>query len=437
MVAEHPHNLFTLLGGRYAMNVHESVTRLCPEHLCAPTRRALGVHPGLRGMLRDVASIWGDFADPAHADTPVFGGLGAEDTQAMTTADRFLATLRPGGSRPRLDFLHVLLPHFPWHYLPTGQDYVALPGHTTGLHGQDWPSDEIGALMRVRHLLQVQAADTFVGGVVARLRALGVYDDTLLVVTADHGVAFRGGAPIRGVTRATIPDIAWTPLLIKAPNQHAGGHRRPSRGVDRRAPDDRRPPRDPAAVAGRRPIAHGAAPDRADLPDVRLVPQPAASAGFVPPLRSRDGVQEGARPSGGAAQLRAGPAGVLGRSVRVADRCTRGGLGRSGRLGGDGRARRSAPVPARQPVIPEDALRRDPWLDDDRPGRSPARDRGQWCRRGAERLLPRTRIRSRRVLVDAGAAVLPQRAEPRAGVRDQRPPASPGLARVEDVTPKP
>ena len=93
----------------------------------------------------------------------------------------------------------MLLPHFPWHYLPTGQDYAALPGHTNGLDGQVWPNEESAASMRVRHLLQVQAADTFVGHVVARLRELGVYDDTLLVVTADHGVAFAGGAPIRGV----------------------------------------------------------------------------------------------------------------------------------------------------------------------------------------------------------------------------------------------
>ena len=60
---------------------------------------------------------------------------------------------------PEFDFLHVLLPHFPWHYLPTGQDYAALPGHTNGLHGQTWANDDVADLMRVRHLLQVQAAD--------------------------------------------------------------------------------------------------------------------------------------------------------------------------------------------------------------------------------------------------------------------------------------
>ncbi len=222
VVADHPQNLVTLLGRTYDLNVRETVTRLCPRTACVPTSRPTGVRAGFRGTLADVGSIWWKFADPGNRAGPSFGGLGGEDTQAMVTAGRFVASLQPS-ARPRLDLLHVLLPHFPWHYLPTGQDYAALPGHTNGLHGQVWADDDVAALMRLRHLLQVQAADTFVGQVVARLRELGTYDDTLLVLTADHGIAFDGGKPIRGITRRTWPEIAWTPLFVKAPGQTVGG----------------------------------------------------------------------------------------------------------------------------------------------------------------------------------------------------------------------
>lgn len=232
VAAEHPHNLFTLLGGRYHLNVRESVTRLCPRTSCAARNRALGVHPGVRGMVGDTAMIWRDFADPANRDAPGFGGLGGEDVQAMLTANGFINSLQPS-TGPTFDFLHVLLPHFPWHYLPTGQDYAALPGHTNGLRGQNWANGQVAALSRVRHLLQAQATDTFIGQVVERLRSIGEWDDTLLVLTADHGVSFAAGGPIRGVTDTNIADIAWTPLLIKAPGQTSGGiDDRPALSID-------------------------------------------------------------------------------------------------------------------------------------------------------------------------------------------------------------
>ncbi len=226
VTAEHPQNLFTLLAKSYELNVRESVTRLCPTNLCPARLRSTSVHPGVVGMLRDVLSIWGDFADPGHREDPAFAGLGGEDTQAMLTANGFLNSLAPAGlpsAKPRLDVLHVLLPHFPWHYLPTGQDYAALPGHTNGLHGQNWANDQVAELSRIRHLLQVQATDTYIGRVIERLREIGDYDDTLFVVTADHGVAFDGGGPIRGVTKTNVADIAFTPLFIKAPGQQSGG----------------------------------------------------------------------------------------------------------------------------------------------------------------------------------------------------------------------
>jgi hypothetical protein len=101
------------------------------------------------------------------------------------------------------------------------------------VRGLDWPDAGTAAAARARHLLQVQAADAFVGGVITRLRRLGVYDDTLLVVTADHGVAFRPRRPIRGLSRATASDIAWVPLLIKAPGQTRGGpDDRPAESID-------------------------------------------------------------------------------------------------------------------------------------------------------------------------------------------------------------
>ena len=218
---EYPNNLFTMLGGTYSLNVQEAVTTLCPPQLCKRAPSRLNVRSGFAGMVGDVASIWQDFAAPNRAPSFRFDGLGSADTQALDTADKFLTTLRPS-QKPRIDFLHLLLPHFPWHYLPTGQRYEALPLHTIGLDGQNWSSDWAATMGRQRHLLQLGAADRFLGQLLGRLAAIGEFENSMIVVTADHGVAFASKLPFRGVAQATYPNILWTPMFVKLPQQHAG-----------------------------------------------------------------------------------------------------------------------------------------------------------------------------------------------------------------------
>lgn len=231
--ASYPDNLFTLLGGTYRLNVHESVTRLCPAGLCPPARRLVGVHPGFGGMLGDVATLWGDVVTPSASDRRFAAGIGGEDLHSLEAAEEFVPTIR-ADDRPTLDFVHVLLPHFPWHYLPGGRDYATYPSLPVGLDERGvWKDQEFATSTRTRHLLQVAAADHFLGLLVERMRAAGVWDDSVLVVTSDHGVAFRAGRPFRGVARDTYPSVMWTPLFVKYPHQAAGGvDDRPARSVD-------------------------------------------------------------------------------------------------------------------------------------------------------------------------------------------------------------
>jgi hypothetical protein len=53
----------------------------------------------------------------------------------------------------------------------------------------------------------------------ARMKALGTYDKSLFVVTADHGAGFTGGSPSRGISAANYEQILWTPLFVKRPGQ--------------------------------------------------------------------------------------------------------------------------------------------------------------------------------------------------------------------------
>jgi hypothetical protein len=73
-----------------------------------------------------------------------------------------------------------------------------------------------------RHLLQLGLADRLLGELLARVRRLGLFDDALVVVVADHGIGFRAGVERRTVTRDNVEDLAPVPLLVKLPGQSRG-----------------------------------------------------------------------------------------------------------------------------------------------------------------------------------------------------------------------
>src|SRR5262249_34373442 len=78
------------------------------------------------------------------------------------------------------------------------------------------------AVGREREVLQAQAADKAVGHLMDRLKKAGIYDDAMVVVTADHGDAFVPRQPERGVSRTNYEQILWQPLFVKTPHQAKG-----------------------------------------------------------------------------------------------------------------------------------------------------------------------------------------------------------------------
>jgi hypothetical protein len=131
----------------------------------------------------------------------------------------FLDALEPG-DRPLAAVIHLVLPHAPWRYLPDGRD-AAMPADAAGLDGA-FRDDWVRAVERQRHLLQASYADSLVGEILRRLEEIGVYDDAAIAVTADHGIAFSAGPERRLPEDGALPEIMWTPLIVKSPNQTEG-----------------------------------------------------------------------------------------------------------------------------------------------------------------------------------------------------------------------
>ncbi len=221
-----PQNLFSLLDGQYRLGVTEPITRLCPLEACPAASPSTPSAVGSLAYEAPRLALLGVAPDDPDLRSPLIGGGDEHDPGADVR--KFVATVQ-NLARPTLDFLHVLTPHRPWGRLPSGRIYEPpgeedVPGEVRAT--LDLPRDRRLALNLWRaHLLQVGYADRLLGRVIDRLESRGMYDRTLLVVMADHGVSFRPGEPLRDVTPGNIAAIASVPLFIKQP----GGR---NRGVD-------------------------------------------------------------------------------------------------------------------------------------------------------------------------------------------------------------
>lgn len=232
--ADYPKNLFTLLGGVYPLNVHEAVTSLCPKRYCAAKASAGTGLRKLKLLGDDAFHLWRDFASP-HPSVVDFSESSVVQ-YGLPQVNGFLSSLAPAKG-PQLDFVHVELPHQPWHLLPTLQDNQHLSPQQ-GASKLEWQVDQWPAeSARRQHLLQGQAADTELGRMMAKIKQVGAWKDSLVVVTADHGVSFTPLQGIRSITAVdggtNVPEILWTPLFVKYPGQGSGVvDDRPAQSID-------------------------------------------------------------------------------------------------------------------------------------------------------------------------------------------------------------
>lgn len=222
--AVYPNNLFTLLGATYRLNTHENLEELNPNGDAAPAK-------GVGWMIDRSVSLWKNLVLPRDAGSRDLSQTPPELLdQQVPAVRRFIDSLDESKQR-QLDYLHVLLPHVPWHLLPDGRSYT----ETLSVQGAGavWQETTLLDVGRQRHLLQLQATDRMLGQIVARLRNLGVYDRSLVVVTADHGAGLTVGSPLRKATAANYSDVMWIPLFVKAPGQVRGAiDDRPASSVD-------------------------------------------------------------------------------------------------------------------------------------------------------------------------------------------------------------
>ncbi len=265
--SDHPNSIFAILGKSHVMNVSEEATTVCPRSLCKDTRldepfadrlksmvddlSLVYAHvvapPGIEKDLTSVSETWGDFeggaggqgakaepdAEPTKGEPDTQPAKGGGDDPPNTREnlqgnrnnrlDEWIESIR-ATRRPSLNFKHVLLPHVPWQYLPDGKQYRRVASEPIpGISRQTYNDEGQLEQLQLRHLLQLGFADLEVQKLIRRLKRIGIYDDALIIVAADHGVSFKlGQFDRRTMNRSNIDEIAPVPLFVKAPGQQKG-----------------------------------------------------------------------------------------------------------------------------------------------------------------------------------------------------------------------
>jgi hypothetical protein len=234
LMANHPDNLFTLLQPTHDMRVSESRTWLCGFEDCrggvsesaSLSRQLRTVMTGARDLWEDQVQpgAWeelrlDDFAEdlvtPTDATEPE--GMTAPVVSAPARFVDFLDSIEEP-TRPTLWYQHLLMPHQPWHVYPDGQEYTDPEPPARQGPSREW----ISASQEQQHIFQAQYADQLVGELMARVKEAGLYEDSLIVVVADHGISFDPDASPRRFNEGNADGVAFSPFLIKAPGQADG-----------------------------------------------------------------------------------------------------------------------------------------------------------------------------------------------------------------------
>ena len=190
-------------------------------YTCRGPARTIAEHP--RQMFSYISERWlyevlpdaaaGVAAGPVKGVLGDFGGINpAVDPHArhIFTKSHFqqlLSDISADESRGRIYFFHTLVTHHPYLYDRTG-------GPASSAEDTTFDEDQQSAAVYARYREQAMYADAMLGEFIATLKVQGLYEDAVIVLTADHGLR-RVPSPAEAIP--VDQEVARVPLLIRAP----------------------------------------------------------------------------------------------------------------------------------------------------------------------------------------------------------------------------
>ena len=214
----------TVLGIRHALSPLPEGLVLLPEVL-----QANGIATGAVVSHSFTSAKWG-FSQGFDS----FDESNIKDYEGITSpgvSARAIQFLDQHRDRPFFLFLHYFDPHFAYvdhdrfsfgagqaDYsgpVKSGQDFLPLAKQRDELDG-----DDVEELHRL-YDSELALTDHYVGKVLEHLRALSLFDDSLIIVTADHGEEFLDHGML-GHAKTLYNELVSVPLIVKYPRGEAG-----------------------------------------------------------------------------------------------------------------------------------------------------------------------------------------------------------------------
>ena len=247
----YPQTIFTMLGEHYHFNVIESVTTLCPDSLCTQEPDAFAlrepilfldliviylhllVTPDISQHLPSLDAQWAGFGKKEIGESLLKGEPAGSPSKNQINIwqerdlllEKFLTHIEDS-QNSTLHFIHVLLPHVPYEFLASGHRYLLTDGvKPAGIKddAEGWIGGEpLIFTAYQRYLQQIGFIDQFLGKLRSSLETANLYDDALIILTADHGVAFRPRVSRRVIKNENAIDILRIPMIVKLPGQREG-----------------------------------------------------------------------------------------------------------------------------------------------------------------------------------------------------------------------
>lgn len=266
----YPHSIFTALANKVEFKVFEPYTRVCPIRLCGrPEISKINLNMNSLNkfnldenyvILKDTQAIFLNsflppslakfFAPPLADRWQDFYNIRADlefrkSVSILSDQDKLEWKKVPGNLRtelpeiiqeienrqgPQLWFMHWVPPHAA-DMLPDGSKYAFELPYQMDLASEN---KHLNLLRRQQFILQMQYSDLLIGQLVDKLQKIDNYDDSMVIITTDHGMHFGNGErrgkefnsgseeEFRINNYYKLFDPVSIPLMIKYPQQKTG-----------------------------------------------------------------------------------------------------------------------------------------------------------------------------------------------------------------------